>query len=178
MSVRGPQKAIVRKENLPAFSLLKDGTYGYVVRYRIVSEDQNRFSHWSPIYLVRPRYVFLRPDGKAIDEIVIEPNLGYVNIIWDPVELFDQENSAILSTVSEYDVWIRWGIGGNGIWKYRERVVGNSLTLSVPSQYNDTASTIVSQPPEQISVEIYVPGSPITRDVASLLVYKKDLAGL
>lgn len=46
---RGQEKVIIAREDLPAVSKLSNGSYGYVVRYRIVSEDQNRFSHWSPI---------------------------------------------------------------------------------------------------------------------------------
>lgn len=46
---RGQEKVILPKEDLPPVSLLSNGTYGYIMRYRIVSEDQNRFSHWSPI---------------------------------------------------------------------------------------------------------------------------------
>ena len=46
---RGQEKVIVTKEDLPPVSRLSDDSYGYIVRYRIVSEDQNRFSHWSPI---------------------------------------------------------------------------------------------------------------------------------
>jgi hypothetical protein len=25
---------------------------GYYTRYRVISEDRNRFSHWSPVYFV------------------------------------------------------------------------------------------------------------------------------
>lgn len=46
---RGQQKIVIPKEDLPAVKRLSSGSYGYVIRYRIVSEDQNRFSHWSPI---------------------------------------------------------------------------------------------------------------------------------
>ena len=46
---RGQQKVQFSKEDLPPVSRLSDGSYGYVVRYRIISEDQNRYSHWSPI---------------------------------------------------------------------------------------------------------------------------------
>lgn len=46
---RGQEKVIVPKQDLPPVSLLSDGSHGYIMRYRIVSEDQNRFSHWSPI---------------------------------------------------------------------------------------------------------------------------------
>jgi hypothetical protein len=46
---RGQEKVVIPREDLPELSKLSDGSYGYIVRYRIVSEDQNRFSHWSPI---------------------------------------------------------------------------------------------------------------------------------
>lgn len=46
---RGKQKVILAKDDLPPLSKLSDGSYGYIVRYRIISEDQNRYSHWSPI---------------------------------------------------------------------------------------------------------------------------------
>lgn len=42
------KKAIVQKEFLPPV----DSEYaGYVVRYRIISEDRNRTSHWSPTFI-------------------------------------------------------------------------------------------------------------------------------
>ena len=40
------KKAIIPKSSLPA---INSNTSGYAVRYRIVSEDKNRTSHWSPI---------------------------------------------------------------------------------------------------------------------------------
>jgi hypothetical protein len=41
------KKAIIPKSSLPA---INSNTAGYSVRYRIVSEDKNRTSHWSPIF--------------------------------------------------------------------------------------------------------------------------------
>ena len=41
------KKAIIPKASLPA---INSNTAGYSVRYRIVSEDKNRTSHWSPIF--------------------------------------------------------------------------------------------------------------------------------
>lgn len=178
MAIRGQQKAILRKENLPAPSILSDGTYGYVVRYRVISEDQNRFSAWSPIHVVRPQYVFIRQNNKDIDEFVIEPNIGYIHVIWDPVDVYDQNNEYVVNTASEYDIWLKWGIAGDGIWVYKQRVVGNSVTIPIPQQYNDTESSIVSQQPEEVSIELYIPGSPISRSMDSLLVYKADQQSL
>jgi hypothetical protein len=45
----GIKKVIIRKASLPA---LDHDKVGYVFRYRIVSEDKNRTSQWSPINLV------------------------------------------------------------------------------------------------------------------------------
>ena len=49
MADAGIKKVIIRKASLPA---LDHDKVGYVFRYRIVSEDKNRTSHWSPINLV------------------------------------------------------------------------------------------------------------------------------
>ena len=42
------KKAVVPKESLPP---VDSETAGYVVRYRIISEDKNRTSHWSPTFV-------------------------------------------------------------------------------------------------------------------------------
>jgi hypothetical protein len=47
MADQGIKKAIIKKEDLPSFN---GKTQKYSVRYRIVSEDKNRFSQWSPYY--------------------------------------------------------------------------------------------------------------------------------
>ena len=87
---RGQQKVILPKDDLPPVSKLSDGTYGYIVRYRIISEDQNRYSHWSPIReLAMPD-----PIPVAGDLIV---NGGLVQAVWGDEE--DRPN---------YDVFVKW----------------------------------------------------------------------
>jgi hypothetical protein len=54
---QGIKKAIVLSENLP--NTLQPINQ-YVVRYRIVSEDRNRRSHWSPLY-----YIELQEDEES-----------------------------------------------------------------------------------------------------------------
>jgi hypothetical protein len=43
---KGIKKIIIKKSNLPA---LDSDNVGYIFKYRIVSEDKNRTSQWSPI---------------------------------------------------------------------------------------------------------------------------------
>ena len=56
MPRQGDQKVIVPAESLPIIPTNINGQYYYLVRYRIVSEDNNRSSHWSPIYFVLSDY--------------------------------------------------------------------------------------------------------------------------
>lgn len=68
---RGQQKVIIPREDLPAVSKLSDDSYGYIMRYRIISEDQNRFSHWSPIReLSAPAPVPVDGDVAIVGNIV------------------------------------------------------------------------------------------------------------
>ena len=77
---RGQEKVRIPKTDLSEVSKLSDGTYGYIVRYRIISEDQNRFSHWSPIKEIKiPQVIQVNGD------IATSPtNSGsIVQIVWD-----------------------------------------------------------------------------------------------
>jgi hypothetical protein len=49
MADAGIKKVIIRKTSLPA---LDHDNVAYIFRYRVVSEDKNRTSQWSPINLV------------------------------------------------------------------------------------------------------------------------------
>ena len=49
MADAGIKKVIIKKTSLPA---LDSNKVGYVFKYRIVSEDKNRTSQWSPINVV------------------------------------------------------------------------------------------------------------------------------
>lgn len=49
MADKGIKKIIIKKSNLPA---LDSDTEGYIFKYRIVSEDKNRTSQWSPINIL------------------------------------------------------------------------------------------------------------------------------
>lgn len=40
-------------EDMPPIASI---TEGYSVRYRVISEDRNRLSHWSPVYLIVPDF--------------------------------------------------------------------------------------------------------------------------
>jgi hypothetical protein len=47
MADPGIKKVTIKKQDLPPLVKLAQDVYGHFLRYRIVSEDKNRFSHWS-----------------------------------------------------------------------------------------------------------------------------------
>jgi hypothetical protein len=57
MADQGIKKYRVPYSSLPA---INSSSEGYTLKYRIVSEDKNRVSHWSPITLVQPNYTYVQ----------------------------------------------------------------------------------------------------------------------
>ncbi len=179
MARSGPQKAIFPESDLPILTLFKDGTFGYRIRYRIVSEDSNRFSHYSPTYTVRPNYIFVRPEGVDLDEVDIIRRRRYVNLFWGTAFIQEKVSQNIIRPVDRYDVWLKWErVGETGVWipAPRSELDGPRLGFPVPSSYdivvNNEVQT-VQEEPTRLSVEVYVRARPQTR-AESLLVYKVE----
>jgi hypothetical protein len=142
--------------NMPAISAV---TEGYSVRYRIVSSDKNRTSHWSPVYLVQPDYTFVT------GSIAFHKAGSIATIVWDSVEVTKTYSGKTYSITKshEYDIWVRWDRGdGDGDWIYKERVDTTSLAMPIPGTY--TVNGVV-QPsaPNRMSIEIYLKGEPVER---------------
>ena len=123
---RGQQKVRVPRTDLPEVSRLSDGTYGYVVRYRIISEDQNRFSHWSPI-----RELTMPPVIPVDGDVVV--NGSIVQIVWGDEE--DRPN---------YDVFVKFDDGDYSYHgttpthQYSLLAPQGSLTVKVAIQVSST----------------------------------------
>jgi len=75
MSDAGIKKVIIPKSSLPSVNENNE----HLIRFRIVSEDRNRYSQWSPIYLV---------SGTAIQEIDADSfAVGrIINIAWSDAQ--------------------------------------------------------------------------------------------
>lgn len=106
---QGIKKVIIPKKDLPA---LFGKTSQYVIRYRFVSEDRNRTSHWSPQYKL---------DAQATQEIdySISANteLNIINVVWNAQP-----------DMSEYDVYIKWA---SEDWKFVSTVSTTSYSLLI-----------------------------------------------
>lgn len=91
----GIKKAKVSINDLPPIS---SETGGYSIRYRIISEDKNRVSHWSPVSLVAPEYTYVPGSIKFSSGGQIS------NITWDAITVLkdtatiQEINNKVLNT--------------------------------------------------------------------------------
>lgn len=161
----GLQKSTILLDALPPLKVVDADTVGYYVRYRVVSEDRNKTSHWSSIYLLTPPYEFRRPSGIPLNGIkYFETNTGgsnkVVTLAWDTIDVYN--NNVFIRKAIAYDVWHKWG---SGPWTYEARVVNPSMTIAVPTPN-----------PGTLSVEIYARSIDVLRDAdhQQLLLYKRD----
>jgi hypothetical protein len=96
MADAGIKKVIVQKKNLPSISGIDNK---YIVRYRIVSDDKNRTSHWSPQYKIGAPVI-----STVNHSIVVDSAANVIRLVWDQVK-----------DISGYDIYVKWD---SGDWEY------------------------------------------------------------
>ena len=159
MADQNIKKARVLQKSLPT---INSETGTYQVRYRIVSEDKNKISEWSPVIEVSPGYTY------APGNIHILKNNPSITIVWDPVTIKIADTS--ISQETDYDVWIRFDRLDGGDWKYHQRVTGNTTSFLIPEDYT-IDGVFQNHTPNKLTVEVFVKGTPISRASTNLLVY-------
>lgn len=156
----GIKKTRIKKADLPSININQEG---YTLRYRIISEDKNRASHWSSVETVKPENDFISGN------IEFNSSGNIITSVWDPVKI--NKNLTTIDTASEYDIWVRFDRSDSGDWFYKQRVQGNSITIIRPSTY--TINNVVQgQEPNRYSIEVFLVGTPISRDSLLLRVYQ------
>jgi hypothetical protein len=115
------------------------------IRYRIVSENKNNFSYWSPIFSVDPGFDFIPANKVSVSRTSTE-----LSASWTPAQI--KKDGIDIAVLPEYDVWIRLGLTeATGDWIYSQRVIGNSFSL-----VEDVSVLAISY----ASVEVYRPMRP------------------
>lgn len=159
MADSGIKKIIYRQEDLPAINVNLEG---YLVRYRIISDDRNRTSHWSPLFLVKPEYDYVSGSTSIIK------TSESVTLIWDQVQIYKDNN--LIQNAIEYDIWVRWDKTDGGDWSYATRVEATSTNFIIPNTYFINGVDQQARP-NNLTVEIFLKGLPLTREKDLLKVY-------
>lgn len=125
------KKVRVSRDNLPPINA-DEGTY--IVRYRIISNDRNRISHWSPQFAVSPTPIdFEAAEDKNIAIEVAGPTLVIKwNVSAKAQEEFNKNPNLELTS---YDVYLAWGTSPTGTdpLGYYATLSGNYITIPIPT---------------------------------------------
>lgn len=131
---RGQEKVRVPKADLSEVSRLSDDTYGYVLRYRIISEDQNRFSHWSPIREIKIPQV-ATVNGDVAVSATTSGNI--VQIVWeDP------------SNWPGYDIFLKLD-GGQYVYRATTQTRQDSFLIDYSNNFFQVAIQVASNEKEK-----------------------------
>lgn len=109
MSDQTVKKVIIKKEDLPAFN---GASQNYLVRYRIVSEDKNRSSHWSPYYSLS------NPESDQIN-CSVEVVSNIVSMVWEQPA----------SPMNQYDIYFKLD---SQDWKYIASSISTQFSTLIP----------------------------------------------
>jgi hypothetical protein len=167
------KKTIVPESDLPPVTVFEEG-FGYLVRYRVVSEDGNRTSHYSPNIRVLANYLFERPQGRSIVDFGIVRAGPIITIAWDPIFVRNKFSNSVIKKEKLYDLWIRWSKGeSSATWILADPLEGSQQGFFIPSSYTLTDGSAISEEPNTLSVKIFVRSTNPSLNNSDLLVYEK-----
>jgi hypothetical protein len=76
----GIKKIAIKKQEFPPLVKLSENVYGHFFRYRIMSEDKNRFSHWSKM---TPIEIFTAENLPPQVQGSLNLSDSSIAIVWD-----------------------------------------------------------------------------------------------
>lgn len=140
----------IKKAKFPAALLpaIDAKTGGYLVRFRVVSDDRNRKSAWSPIYTVDANYDYVLGNaGKNISGTIM-------SLAWDKVAIvYDGD---VVRHVNAYDIWISYD-GVNYDYHSSTTETSTNIILTTPGTNPTIKVYHRTNPPTQIeSLLLYV----------------------
>jgi hypothetical protein len=161
------KKVIIGRDELPAVDL---DTRSYNIRYRLISEDRNRISHWSKIYNLES------PTITPITEyaIVIANSDDLVTVTW---------NLDKVPETAYFDVWVKWVGNSNESlypWQYLATTLDNQYAMVFPASIPDPTGG--TELPKKIRVAVQRPTYPKEKEnyptVSEITVFQTALETL
>jgi hypothetical protein len=162
------KKVVVKNKNLPYVSF-DDTMLFYPVRYRIVSEDKNRVSQWSPTYKleVPPTSDAGLPYDGAVNSTRFHidttgSNPTVINAIWSFKTTAENPSSLekVFADVNVFDIWVRWNPNNspsNTGWTEWEHI------STVSTRAFSTIKRTVGDP-KQVQIAVQIPTNTKVRD--------------
>jgi hypothetical protein len=127
-------RVVIKKADLPPINAEDDD---YVLRFRLVSQDRNRTSFWTPLY-----QIYVQPVATISYDIhkMNAVNGKVVNVFWDD------------SASIEYDVYVKWYMTSsdpNAVWEYKGTTRATTFNLIDPDAHSYQVAVQVSTYPKE-----------------------------
>lgn len=138
------KKITLDNESLLYYQADNDGVYR-AVRYRVISEDRNRFSHWSPIYRIDYPVVTKLTGVQNVHANAIGSNPKTITITWNV------PSPTIYSNTETFDVFLQWKSSTSTVtipWFYAATVTAKTFSVLVPASN-----------PSHLDVQIQLPSA-------------------
>lgn len=157
------KRVIVQKSSLPPIASI---TGNYKVRYRIVSDDLNRVSSWSPIHNISVDAI----SNTAEYDIQVSSNT--ITAIW---------NSIPGISISLFDIYVRWIGPTSGEedpeltypWSYITSIGTTSYSIIKPSSIQTSGGPVT---PTHFQISVQVPSYKKERSLEASLFTSEIIA--
>lgn len=124
----------VSRNSLP----INSDTGEYIFRYRIVSDDRNRFSAWSPQYRLQAPTIAQILAANNTTSLPTPSFTVQTGSDGSKVATISWNVPSFMADVEKYDVFIKWGSATT--WEFFKTVSAGSFAIVKPS--TQTATTI------------------------------------
>jgi hypothetical protein len=125
---------VVPVENLPPPNKNGDQLF----RFRIISQDQNRISQYSPLYVVQSKGQIFPLESEAVAELTSSGSI--INVTWETPSIYNVGPSAVGASVlhnhegewkiHDSDIFVKWmGSGLPDTYEYYGRSRDNEISI-------------------------------------------------
>jgi hypothetical protein len=142
------KKIVISPSDLPGFSAI-DG--GYTIRYRVITEDGNQFSDWSPFYFLPTTNQFT-DFGEDANTFVNDPN--YIRVVGAGKVLDIQWQDLSRFGIRRYDVFTNFNNNG---WSHHTTTGNNSSSIGLFNTLKNNAGEDVPLISADVKVLVATP---------------------
>jgi hypothetical protein len=130
------------KIRIPVEKMPPPDIYGdHTVQFRIVSEDRNRVSAWSPLYTVKSLGQYRPYRSVVVENLESGGSQESFIITWDTPTIYNYDPSLVSASIAhnhsqnfkqhQTDIFLRWYNGTSaGHFEYHDRVLTDSTTIA------------------------------------------------
>lgn len=129
------------KIRIPVEKMPPPDIYGnQVLQFRIVSEDRNRVSAWSPLYKIKSLGQYRPYRSQVIEDLVTGSGQTAFTLTWDTPTYYNYDPSLTSASIMHNhsqnfkqhptDIYIRWYNGSSpGHFEYHDRVLTDNTSI-------------------------------------------------